>query len=234
MSRKYEIGARRIYRACFAGTTNNPKIAETLLGQPPFPLVLLKNVTLNGEEVSDHNWHPFWGAFEFAKIREGEGVAFVATPRPYLHQGDFWEIGLSQICWVQPDAFEFETAPVFAPPQTRSEAEWFLSQRLLIATDRGDEPQKYARDWGIRIARWDDECPAHIVRLIESGWASLGSWFPVMPGFEDVFRCLEYLDDRTIQRLAEIAAWCNLGCAASEYRVSSGWQICSAYNFLKD
>jgi hypothetical protein len=233
------VGDRRIYSATYIGNTLDGQIESRLIKWQKMPLVLLENITLDGDKVSDHNWYPWWGAFELSGISPGDEIQFLATPTPYLkkwEEREWWNIGLSQLCWVQQRTDTFEPAPCIAPPTTQQEASWFLSRRMKIAEHNPDDPNQ----WGIRC-RWRSNSFEALLKLIDSGWAFFGPNYPYIPGFESVFQEIEAegFSDRDIVHLADIAAWCNAGFPAwvskaetAHHQPCTFWQMCSAYSFL--
>jgi hypothetical protein len=232
------------YSAIYEGNTGSPEIANTLARSHQFPLALLRNIEFDGHIVEGHDWQPFWGAIEAADLSPGDKINLLATPRSYP-KGDLpkmpraninsdrvwfseypinWSVGLSQICWVQKAPNKSET-PVFSPPETAEEAAIFLSCRLKIAEDRRLEE---ISDWGIRITQWSSGFYCATLKLIEIGYASLAPWSIDDPDFGGIFTDLEnHFRSRSISQIADIAALCNLGSAASEYRVGgSQYKIC--------
>jgi hypothetical protein len=237
--RKYQVGDRQIYSATYAGNTLDGRIESKLIRGQKIPLALLENISLNDDIVSDHNWYPWWGAFELAAINPGDQIRFLATPTPYLkkwEEREWWQVGLSQLCWVQKAGAEFESSPCIAPPTTQKEASWFLSRRLKIAEQNPEDPNQ----WGVRC-RWRDNSFEALLKLIESGWAFFGPNYPYLSGFDSVFQEIEAegFADRDITHLADIAAWCNAGFPSWEsrpetphYQPITMWRMCSAHEFL--
>lgn len=220
------------YTAIYEGNTeDDPGLLETLENKPPFPLALLRHITYAGQVVEGHDWQVFWGAFESAVISPGDSIRFIAAPRWYA-KGDYWQSGLSQCCWVQRNSpGEIEKIPVFSPPTTIGEATDFLNSRLAVAKNKTkwDDP----REWGVRLFRWDDSAFEAVSELIEAGWASFAP--PEQsPEFMEILDRLEDsgLSSRTIGDIADIAAWCNAGSVAADYRVAgTPYRLCSAREF---
>jgi hypothetical protein len=227
---------RGTFKAVFEGDTeSNPELLKTLNEKPPFPIALLRNIEYQGTIVEGHSWYPLWGAIEMANINQDDSIQFLATPRSYAtRDGLWWQTGLSQICWVQrvqKASAEFEILPVFSPPQSAIEAKVFLDRRLRVSENKGfgDDPI----EWGVRIWQWNDSTSSEICDLINAGWASFSAWNGVSGDLATVFQQLESrYNDRKISQMADIAAWCNLGSAASEYRHGGAqYRICSAKAF---
>lgn len=219
--RKLTIGARRVYSAIYIGCTIDPLIESRLIKVPAMPMSLFENVTLDGELVSDHNWYPYWGAIELSGVLPGSQVNFLATPTPYIKSvGDakWWQVGFTQLCWVQDAEKDFEVAPVISPPESQEEAEWFLSRRMKIA---GGQDRAKIRQWGMRID-WDEKSLDFINRLIDAGWAHFGNFYPFQLEVAHIFEEMEGMyKDRNISRIADIAAWCNAGFPAWDSRIET-------------
>lgn len=237
--RKFEVGDRKIYSAIYKGCTLDPLIENRLIKTQKIPLVLLENIALDGQSVSDHNWYPYWGAFELSSVYPGDEIQFLATPTHYLKSNEerqWWQIGLSQLCWVQSKKQSFEASPAISPPESKEEAEWFLSRRMRIAIG---ESQANSRRWGVRVG-WNEKSLSFINKLIDVGWSKFGNFYPYQIEAASIFEKMEeQYSDREISRIADIAAWCNAGFPAWESRAetlkfqpSTMWQMCSAREFL--
>lgn len=199
--------AHGIYSAIYEGDTiSNPELLDTLNDKPPIPLVLIRHIEFNGEIVEGHEWKPLWGTFEAAMLSPGDEIQFMASPRFYAKDDDYWQSGLANVCWVQKKSAVLEICPVFSPPRTIEEAQEFLSARL--------KAKKSARLW-----RWNNSCFESLHELIDAGWASFANWYPHQQGFDEVFSKLENRhQDKTIKQIADIAAWCNAGTVAYDFR----------------
>lgn len=236
MRRNLEVFKRQVFQATYVGSTLEPQIESRLIHAPSMPLVLLEDIECDGEAVSDHNWYPYWGAFELSDVSPGDRIQFLATPTPYLKKRDeskWWAIGFSQLCWVQKSGKSLEALPVVSPPETQKEAEVFLSRRMSIAKDN---PLPDYREWGCRV-RWDDKTFQRILNLVNEGWASFSPWFPILENFQKSFLGMDELSDREITRIADIAAWCNAGFPGWEckpkfqYQPNTFWRMESANNY---
>jgi hypothetical protein len=219
--RKLEVGARRVYSATYVGCTIDPLIESRLIKVPGMPMALFEDVNLNGKLVSDHNWYPYWGAIELSGVAPGSQVNFLATPTPYIKASavaKWWQVGFTQLCWVQDAAKDFEVLPVISPPESQEEAEWFLSRRMIIADGM---PRDTVRQWGMRLS-WDEKSLGFINQLLDAGWACFGNFYPYQVEVAHIFEAMESAyKDRDISHIADIAAWCNAGFPAWDSRAQT-------------